>query len=140
MITYLEHANLTVPDIDAAIEFLKTVDPSMVVMWDETREGDYRWAHVGVGDCYIALATPHLNSNPTDERRPYKDYGINHLGWVVNDLDEVIKRVEARGYRKGIPGEHAEYRRRVYYYDSAGFEWELIEYLTENYDQRFSYE
>ena len=140
MTTYLEHANLTVPNIDAAIAFLKVVDPTMVVMWDETREDDYRWTHVGVGNCYIALATPHPNSQPTDERRPYKDYGINHLGWVVDDLDAVIDRLEKKGYRKGIPGEVNEYRRRVYYYDSAGIEWELIEYFTDQFDQRFSYE
>ncbi len=30
MVAYLEHANITVPDIDAAIAFLKVVEPNFV--------------------------------------------------------------------------------------------------------------
>jgi catechol 2,3-dioxygenase-like lactoylglutathione lyase family enzyme len=138
--TYLEHANITVPDIDAAIAFLKVVDSEIEVRHDETPSGSYRWAHVGIGNSYIALQEPHLDSNPTDNRRPYKDFGVNHIGWVVEDLDAVVERLEAHGYRKGIPGEDHAYRRREYYYDSAGFEWEFVEYLTEVHEERFSYE
>jgi catechol 2,3-dioxygenase-like lactoylglutathione lyase family enzyme len=138
--TYLEHANLTVPDIDAAIEFLKTIDPQIEVWHDETPIGSYRWAHVGIGDSYIALQEPHLGIQPENNRRPYKDFGINHLGWVVTDLDTVVARLEAADYRKGIPGEEHRFRRRVYYYDHAGLEWELIEYRTERREERFSYE
>jgi catechol 2,3-dioxygenase-like lactoylglutathione lyase family enzyme len=139
MTAYLEHANVTVPDIDAAIEFLKVVEPQIEVRHDETPPDSYRWAHVGIGNCYIALQEPHLGSEPTNNRRPYKDFGVNHLGWVVEDLDAVTARLETHGYRKGIPGEEHPYRRRAYYYDSAGFEWELVEYLTDRLDERYSY-
>jgi catechol 2,3-dioxygenase-like lactoylglutathione lyase family enzyme len=140
MVAFIEHANITVPDIDAAIEFLQVVEPHLVVRHDETPEGSYRWAHVGAADCYIALQEPELGSQPQDNHRPYKDYGVNHLGWVVDDYDAVIDRLEANGYRKGIPGESGPYRRRAYYYDSAGFEWEIVGYLTENRDERYSYD
>ena len=140
MTTFLEHANITVPDIDAAIAFLQVVEPQMQVRHDETKPGSYRWAHVGVGDCYIALQEPHVLSEATNSRRPYKDYGVNHLGWVVDDLDAVIRRLAKAGYRKGIPGEDHPYRRREYYYDSAGFEWELVQYFTQRFEERFSYE
>jgi catechol 2,3-dioxygenase-like lactoylglutathione lyase family enzyme len=140
MTAYLEHANITVPDIDAAIAFLKVVEPQMEVRHDETPAGSYRWAHVGVGNCYIALQEPHVGSEPQDNRRPYKDYGANHIGWVVEDLDAVTRRLEAHGYRKGVPGEEHRFRRRAYYYDSAGFEWEFVEYLTERLEERYSYE
>ena len=140
MTAYLEHANLTVPDIEAAIAFLKVVEPQIEVWHDASREGIYRWAHVGVGRCYIALQEPHIGSVPRDDRRPYKDFGINHLGWVVPDLDAVIRRLEEGGYRKGIPGEENPYRKRAYYHDSAGFEWELVEYSTERPEERYSYD
>lgn len=139
MTAYLEHANITVPGIDAAIAFLKVVEPEITVRHDETPEGSYRWAHVGVGNCYIALQEPLVGSEATDNRRPYKDYGVNHLGWVVEDLDAVTRRLKENGYRKGIPGEEHPYRRRAYYYDSAGFEWEFVEYLTERLEERYSY-
>lgn len=131
MTAFIEHINITVPDIDAAIAFLKIVEPQIEVRHDEVPKGSYRWAHVGVGNSYIALQEPHLDSEPTDKRRPYKDYGANHIGWVVDDLDAVTTRLDEQGYRKGIPGEENIYRRRAYYYDSAGFEWEFVEYLTE---------
>jgi catechol 2,3-dioxygenase-like lactoylglutathione lyase family enzyme len=140
MVAYLEHVNMTVPDIDAAIAFLQVVEPRLTVRHDETPEGSYRWAHVGVENSYIALQEPHLGSDPNDDRRPYIDYGMNHIGWVVDDIDAVIDRLEANGYRKGIPGETNQYRRRVYYYDSAGFEWEIVAYDTEDLAERYSYE
>ena len=140
MIAYIEHANITVSDIDAAIAFLKVVEPQIQVRHDETPEGSYRWAHVGVGNCYIALQEPHIGSQPVDNRRPYKDCGVNHLGWVVQDLDAVTSRLEESGYRKGIPGEEHRYRHRAYYHDSAGFEWELVEYLSDRLEERYSYE
>ena len=139
MPAFLEHVNITVPDIDAAIEFLKIVDPLIEVRHDEIPDGSYRWAHVGVGNSYIALQEPHIGSDPKSNRRPYKDYGANHIGWVVDDLDAVTVRLEEAGYRQGIPGEEHIYRRRAYYYDSAGFEWEFVEYLTGQMDERYSY-
>ncbi|MFC1997973.1 VOC family protein [Chloroflexota bacterium] len=139
MTAFIEHVNITVPDIDAAIAFLKTVEPQVEVRHDEKPEGSYRWAHVGVGNSYIALQEPHIGATATDNRRPYKDYGANHIGWVVDDLDVVTARLEAGGYRQGIPGEENIYRRRAYYYDSAGFEWEIVEYLTEQLAERYSY-
>jgi catechol 2,3-dioxygenase-like lactoylglutathione lyase family enzyme len=140
MTAYLEHANITVPDIDAAIAFLQVIEPRLIVRHDETPEGSHRWAHIGVDDCYIALQEPNLGSEPTSNRRPYKDFGVNHIGWVVDDFDGVIERLAANGYREGIPGESGRYRRRAYYYDSAGFEWEIVAYLTDKPEERFSYD
>ncbi|HYE76529.1 MAG TPA: VOC family protein, partial [bacterium] len=49
MPAYLEHANITVPDIDAAIAFLTTAFPEFQVRHDSgPRPGDeIRWVHVG---------------------------------------------------------------------------------------------
>jgi catechol 2,3-dioxygenase-like lactoylglutathione lyase family enzyme len=140
MTVFIEHVNITVPDIDAAIAFLKIIEPQLEVRHDETPKGSYRWAHVGIGNSYVALQEPHIGSSPTDNRRPYKDYGTNHVGWVVDDLEAVTIRLDKAGYHKGIPGEENIYRRRAYYYDSAGFEWEFIEYLSDRLEERYSYQ
>jgi hypothetical protein len=42
MVAYLEHANITVPDIGAAIAFLQVVEPRLAVRHDEMPEGSYR--------------------------------------------------------------------------------------------------
>jgi catechol 2,3-dioxygenase-like lactoylglutathione lyase family enzyme len=140
MVAYLEHANITVPDIDAAIAFLQVVEPVFTVRHDATPEGSYRWAHVGTDHCYIALQEPHLHANPQHMQRPYKDYGVNHLAWVVDDLSAVVARLEASGYRRGIAVAPHPYRRRAYYYDAAGFEWEIVEYLSDKPEERHVYE
>jgi catechol 2,3-dioxygenase-like lactoylglutathione lyase family enzyme len=139
MVAYLEHVNMTVPDIDAATAFLRVVEPALTVRHDATPEGSYRWAHVGAGNCYIALQEPHLDSEPADCHRPYKDYGVNHIGWVVDDIDATIDRLKAAGYEEGLPGESSRFRRRAYFYDSAGFEWEIVAYNSEDLSERYSY-
>ncbi len=45
MAAYLEHANITVPDVDAAIAFLKLVEPGFAVRRDAIHESGYRWVH-----------------------------------------------------------------------------------------------
>lgn len=136
MIAYLEHANITVPDIDAAVAFLRVVEPAFTVRYDERPKHSYRWAHIGSDRCYIALQAPHFDSRPSDPRQPYKNFGVNHLGWVVDDLDAVVGRLEAQGYRQGIPVAPHPHRKRAYYHDASGFEWEIIEYLSDDMAQR----
>jgi hypothetical protein len=129
--TYLEHANITVPDIDAAITFLKVIDPRFEVRRDEICAAGYRWAHIGSGTTYIALQAPHADSDPQSPLQTYKNFGVNHLAWVVDVFDAAIQRLEESGYSKGIPVETEKHRKRAYYFDFAGFEWEIVEYLSD---------
>lgn len=140
MRTYLEHANITVPDVDAAIAFLLTLQPEFKVRQDKTPEGGHRWAHVGSEQFYIALQEPNIGTEPETRRQPYVNYGVNHLGWVVEDVDTVSLRLEQHGYKRGMPGEPHPHRKRAYYFDSAGFEWELVEYLSDKAAERNAYD
>ena len=140
MTAYLEHANVTVADIDATIEFLKAIEPGFTVRRDETPQGSYRWVHIGSDTCYIALQQPHLDSKPDRALQSYVNFGVNHLAWVVSDLNAVIARLRAKGYRKGIEAPRESHRKRAYYHDTAGFEWELVEYLSDKPEQRDLYE
>ena len=140
MAAQLEHANITVEDISAAIAFLRVIEPDLKVRRDDIAPAKFRWAHVALGASYIALQEPHVGSDPTYCGRRYKDFGVNHLGLVVDDLDAVIARLDAGGYRRGIPGEEHPHRRRVYYHDSSGMEWELVQYLSRHEEEMYSYE
>ena len=140
MTAYLEHANITVPSIDAAIEFLQAVEPNFVVRRDETPAGSYRWAHVGTQTTYIALQEPHLDAGESVPRRPYKDQGVNHLCFVVPNRDACVERLDAAGFKRSISTFDHPFRKRAYYFDRAGFEWELVEYLTDNLEERNKYD
>ncbi|NRA67399.1 MAG: VOC family protein [Pseudobacteriovorax sp.] len=139
MKTYLEHANITVPNIDEAIAFLTTIDPTFRVRHDETPKDSYRWAHVGHSDFYIALQEPHDSDLENLEIRKYQDVGINHLAWVVQDVDSVAIRLKEKGFREGITAPPHPHRKRRYFFDSFGLEWEVVEYLSDIESERNQY-
>ncbi len=139
MTARLEHANLTVPDIDAAIDFLQAVEPEYRVLHDSGEDADIRWVHFGAGGSYLALEVPHDGNADSTLNARYQNYGINHVGLVVDDIADAKSRLEAGGYREGhIPEIHPA-RIRRYFYDSAGMEWELVQYLSDDPSLRHSY-
>ena len=138
--TYLEHANITVPDIDAAISFLMVIDPAFKVRADETPEGSVRWVHIGTEKHYIALQEPVSDATPQSALPTDNDYGVNYLGWVVDDFDAMIDRLEEHGYKKSAPVQEESYRKQAYYYDSTDLEWEIVHYLSDKPEERKLYE
>jgi len=137
--TRLEHANITVPDIDAATEFLAVVAPDFRTRIDAISERGYRWAHIGNDDFYIALQEPHVGIEPKPARPTYTNIGVNHIGLVVTGIDQITERLDADGYDVSYTTERERYRSRAYYYDRAGFEWELVEYHSDDPAQRNRY-
>jgi uncharacterized glyoxalase superfamily protein PhnB len=65
---------------------------------------------------------------------------VNHLGLEVDDVEALRQRLKSGGYKDStVPNRHP-YRRRVYFNDSEGNDWEFVQYLTENADQRNDYD
>ncbi|MBT3270403.1 VOC family protein [Candidatus Poribacteria bacterium] len=137
MLLAIEHANITVPDLDAAITFLTTAFPEFQVRGrgvSDTDAGPKQWVHLGTDAAYIAIEQ---NAKPSDsDRRPYRDNGVNHLGFVVDDVDGVIERLAAGGYRTGIPVEPHAHRKRAYFPDHSGAEYEFVEYYSDDPAER----
>ena len=74
-------------------------------------------------------------------RPPYGDsVGLNHLGWEVDDADQVEARLRAAGFQPNLHVDDHPARRRVYFHDPDGNDWEFVEYLTEDLRIRNSYE
>ncbi|MEO7993080.1 MAG: VOC family protein [bacterium] len=137
---YLEHANITVTDIDAAIRFLKVAFPDFQVRHRGPATAENaEWAHFGDDTWYIAIQGPTPGVDAEDHRNTYNHVGINHLGWVVESVDEIDGRLRAGGYTEGMSERSNPFRKRVYWYDSAGFEWEFVEYLSEKVEERNGY-
>lgn len=140
MITKIEHVNITVPDIDAAVDFLKIVAPDFEIRKDEKPLNDIRWMHIGNQDFYFALQESHIGSTPKKANQTYINFGFNHIGLVIHNIDAIEENLIKAGYKKGIDTPKETFRKRIYYFDSAGFEWELVEYLSENTKDKFLYE
>ena len=135
----LEHANIAVSDVDATLAFLKLAIPEFRVRGEGTSSAGRRWVHVGTDDTYLALNEAPLP--PAEAWVPYGGKpGLNHLGFVVEDVDAIRERLRAAGYRDStVPNEHP-HRRRVYFLDAAGSDWEFVQYRSANIEERNDYE
>ena len=133
--SYLEHNNITVNNLDEAIRFIQTAMPEFKIRGEGADE-KRRWVHIGTDQSYIAL-TETTNSVTASEN--YLTHGFNHMGFVVNDVKAVGKRLKEAGYKSNYPFTEHKYRLRDYYLDADGNEYEFIQYLTENSEERNSY-
>ncbi len=135
----LEHANMSVRDIDVMIRFLQAAFPEFRVRGKGTSANGTRWVHVGTDETYIALnqATVELEKQWV----PYTgEPGVNHLGYEVDDVEAVHSRLTAAGYREStVPNVHP-HRKRVYFYDAEGNDWEFVQYFSEEPAERNDYE
>ena len=136
----LEHANITVPDIDAAVRFIQLMAPDHEVRQDAVSEMGYRWVHIGNEQTYIALQAAHPDVVAREPNETYKNYGVNHLCFKVDDARSIEKRLLDAGYRQNGPLIEDSHRLRLYFYDDMGMEWEMVEYLSNNPQEMHKYE
>lgn len=124
--SFLEHVNATVSDTKKTADMLCDV-----FGWHIRWEGDSihggHTVHVGTDTSYVALYNP-----PAITAKDYANYytvgGLNHLGIVVDNLERVEAKVDARGFKTHS---HADYEpgRRFYFHDEDGVEYEVICYV-----------
>lgn len=134
----LEHANIAVRDPEAVAAFLMTAFPHYRVRHRGTKENGDTWMHVGSDDDYVSLEE--ASGKGGSERTLYGDApGINHLAWVVDDVDAVRQRLRDAGYLDStIPNDHP-HRRRIYFHDPTGLDWEFVQYLSDDPSERHDY-
>ena len=136
---HLEHANLCVRDIEAMIRFLKTAFPECRVRGEGKSRDGTRWVHVGTHDTYIVL-----NQAKTDSATHWIPYsgepGVNHLAYEVDDVESLRVRLKAAGYRESTPPNAHPHRKRVYFYDPDGNDWEFVQYFSLDPAERNDYE
>ncbi|WP_154124718.1 VOC family protein [Grimontia hollisae] len=136
MNSYVEHANITVTNLDNAIQFLQTAMPEFVVR-GKGYSDDHGWCHLGTNTSYIALQEVVINK--AVERIPYRQLGVNHIGFVVADAEKAANRLREAGYKEVSFDKTHPARKRAYFLDSDGNEWEFIEYLTDTIASRNDY-
>ncbi len=134
----LEHANVSVRNFDESVRFLKTAFPDFAVRRKGVHEGR-RWMHIGTDDTYIALNE--ATAEPPERWVPYSGKpGVNHLGFDVDDVEALRERLATAGFRDSTYPNHHPHRKRVYFYDADGNDWEFVEYLSTDPAERNDYD
>jgi catechol 2,3-dioxygenase-like lactoylglutathione lyase family enzyme len=138
MAVRLEHANLIVRDLDATIRFLQTAFPEFRLRFDGSDANGKRWVHIGTDATYIALTQATVD--PGQRWTPYAGVpGVNHLAYEVEDVEALRARLASAGYHDStVPNKHP-YRKRVYFYDRDGNDWEFVQYLSSDPAKRHDY-
>ena len=125
----VEHANIRVRDIDETVKLLTIALPNFKVRGGSASK---KWIHIGTESTYLAL---NKDGGDTQKHGP----GLNHVGFVVDDTDAVRERLETAGYKEGYRPETHPHRRRVYYHDGNGTEWEFVQYFSNDPAERNDY-
>jgi catechol 2,3-dioxygenase-like lactoylglutathione lyase family enzyme len=135
----LEHANLSVRDVEAMIRFLMTAFPEFRTRGEGTSRNGIRWVHIGTDDTYIVLNQAKADS--VGHWVPYSgEPGLNHLAYEVDDVESLRARLKAAGYRDStVPNAHP-HRKRVYFYDPDGNDWEFVQYFSQDPAKRNDYD
>ncbi len=134
----LEHANICVSDVEGMIKFLTTAFPEFAVRGGG-KSSKGQWVHVGTAEPYIALSQ--AKADAKRDWTPYTGHpGVNHLGYEVDDVDSLRERLIAAGYREStVPNSHHQ-RKRVYFYDAEGNDWEFVQYFSADPKERNDYD
>jgi len=138
---YLEHANITVNNIKEAIKFFQTAFPHFKIRGrgNESRE----WVHLGDDETYIAINQAMKNELKTEKN--YDKIGINHLGFVVPNVEEIADNLLKNGYKRDYPKAVEAFRIRDYFADADGNQYEFVQYLSKlpaeknNYGKEIQY-
>lgn len=128
----LEHIHLNVPSIEATRRFLQVAVPEYSPRGGGKDPAYGAWLHIGSEKNYIAL-TEVKGAKPIENLR--------HIGLVVEDIDALMRRLEAVGFLPSDASalEGHPHRRRIYYRDDNGLYWEFVEYLSAQPEQRNDY-
>jgi catechol 2,3-dioxygenase-like lactoylglutathione lyase family enzyme len=140
----MDHVGLVVDDLAAAIEFF--VELGLELRGESPVEGDWVDRIVGLdgvkaeiamlqtpdGHGRVELAKFHSPSSPSgDPQAPSNTPGIRHLTFAVEDIDDVLDRLRARGAE--LVGELERYKdsyRLCYIRGPEGIIIELAEELS----------
>ncbi|NPV47514.1 MAG: VOC family protein [Armatimonadetes bacterium] len=127
-----DHVNISVVSIDRTVVFLRVAFPELVVrggdkgQWDDMKTA---WIHLGTDDSYVSI-------NETSAMEPHardgsRTTGINHVGFIVGNVEALRDAYEAAGLKVAYMNELPA-RRRPYVTDEDEIMWEFVEYPSDD--------
>lgn len=132
---YLEHANITVKNLQRSIDFIKTAFPTFKIRGGGNFNGR-EWVHIGNEEIYLAI---NQETEAAPNNKNINTAGINHLGFVVENVDEIANRLLEAGFKRDYPKQIEQFRIRDYFVDEDGNEFEFVQYLSDNPAERNKY-
>ena len=93
---YLEHANITVNNLKEAIKFFQTAFPHFKIRGSGSTLR--QWVHLGDDDTYLALNQAVSIDHKIEKK--YDRVGINHIGFVVPNVEEIAQNLVNNNYRR----------------------------------------
>ena len=121
---FIEHVNLTVRNPARAAQLMTDLF-GWHIRWEGPAQNGGHTIHVGDDRSYLALYT--LQGEDTPAALFTKGQPLNHVGLLVDDLDDIERKVVAAGLE---PFSHGDYDpgRRFYFFDHDGIEFEVVSY------------
>ena len=135
---YLEHANITVGDLNSAVKFFTTAFPHFKIRGGGGGNGERKWIHLGDDETFLAINEAMEDAIQSSQN--YTTKGFNHLGFVVNNVEEIAEKLLAAGYKRNYSKQIQQFRIRDYFLDDDGNEYEFVQYLSDKIEERNSYE
>ncbi len=132
---YLEHINITVSNLKESIRFFQTAFPHFKMRGGGN--GMREWVHLGDENSYIAINQ--ATENHLKVEKNYDKIGINHLGFVVQNVEEIASKLLKNGYKRSYPKQVEQFRIRDYFIDADGNEFEFVQYLSDIIEEKNSY-
>ncbi len=136
---YVEHANVTVRDLDEVKNLLLCALPTWQVRGQGVQDWfgkTIRWLHVGTESSYIALQSGGEGAH-ADWRS--SAVGTKHIGIVVASLEETLQKLGAAGYTPDHWGGAHPFRKSAYFLAREGLQFEFVEYLSPDPSERNDY-
>ena len=121
----LKHVKVTSPNPQKTANWMQKVFDWSIRWEGETQDNGYS-IYIGDTDSCIAIYKPRLKIVPY-QRSYAMSVHVNHVGIVVDDLDELEQRVRSVGFEPHMDANY-EPGRRFYFYDDTGLEIEVVSY------------
>ncbi|HZQ26411.1 MAG TPA: methylmalonyl-CoA epimerase [Acidimicrobiales bacterium] len=98
-LTEIDHVGIAVSDLDAAVEWYRRMFGAEVVHRERIETDGVDEALIKVADSYIQLLQPFTDTSPLAKYMERNGEGIHHVGYRVDDCDQVLEHVKSEGAR-----------------------------------------
>ena len=98
-LTDIDHVGIAVRDLDAAVAWYQQMFGAEVAHRERIESDGVDEALIKVADSYIQLLQPYTDTSPLAKYMDKNGEGIHHVGYRVDDCDDVLEAVKAQGAR-----------------------------------------